>query len=549
MSIDFNNIKMVSQPRSLKINLYPHQLAHIYQMEKFESDGIIYKDTYTKYTKIGVNADITGYGKTLSMIGLIVRDKMEWDLEKPYVFENIISEAKGRIKNFHITRYNKLSATLILVSPSIIGQWVKEFANTELKIKYLKINKDFINFDVKDYDVILVVPSLYNKLLILYGGGYAWKRFIFDEPGHTKVPSMRELHANFIWLITATPNSISNLHRKCEGSFMKDIINNRWSDFEEQFSDIIIKNNDDFVKASFKMPQTNHYYYECYQPVFNALKNYVSPTIKTMIEAGNISGAIYSLGGEKTDNIFEFVKAKKREELIEINAKIEIYTIRNDRKNLNEWINKKNSINNQIDEIDLKFKNMLDDMCPICYDNLKKPILEQNCQNLFCGECLFRCLEIKNDCPMCRSNVDISKLIYIDTENSIEEKKCNKEKKMSKVEKIIDIIDKNKDGKYLIFSDHNESFYGIFKGLSDHNIQFLQIKGSINTRERNIELFKDGKVPVIFLNSNYNASGLNLQETTDIILYHQMLPCIENQIIGRANRIGRTEQLNIHHLK
>ena len=88
MSEDFTNIKLVNQPPDLKVKLYPHQLASIYRMEEFESNNIIYKDNCIIDTKMGVNADISGYGKTMSMIGLISRDKMEWNLEKPFVFEN-----------------------------------------------------------------------------------------------------------------------------------------------------------------------------------------------------------------------------------------------------------------------------------------------------------------------------------------------------------------------------------------------------------------------------------------------------------------------------
>jgi hypothetical protein len=72
-------------------------------MEKLENDNIIIKEGYTKNTKIGINADISGFGKTLSMLGLIARDKMNWDIELPYVFETIISEAKSRIKNYFVS--------------------------------------------------------------------------------------------------------------------------------------------------------------------------------------------------------------------------------------------------------------------------------------------------------------------------------------------------------------------------------------------------------------------------------------------------------------
>jgi len=50
------------------------------------------------------------------------------------------------------------------------------------------------------------------------------------------------------------------------------------------------------------------------------------------------------------------------------------------------------------------------------------------------------------------------------------------------------------------------------------------------------------------LNAQYNGSGLNLQETTDIILYHKFNKFSEEQIIGRANRMGRNDVLYVHQL-
>jgi len=39
-----------------------------------------------------------------------------------------------------------------------------------------------------------------------------------------------------------------------------------------------------------------------------------------------------------------------------------------------------------------------------------------------------------------------------------------------------------------------------------------------------------------------------MQETTDIILYHSMDEHTRQQILGRANRIGRKTSLQVHHL-
>jgi len=189
---------------------------------------------------------------------------------------------------------------------------------------------------------------------------------------------------------------------------------------------------------------------------------------------------------------------------------------------------------------------MLNNNCFICYDTLEYPVLEPNCQNLFCTKCLIKWLQQNNTCPLCRTDINMSNLIYITDDESV---KDTAEYKMTKVEKVIDIILKNPEGKFLIFSEYDNTFYPMCEALSRHNLLYVQVKGNIKTRERNLEMFKTGNVPVIFLNSNYNGSGINLTEATDIILCHKMNENTEQQILGRALRIGRTELLNVHYLE
>lgn len=546
----FAKIPMVAQPYEVNVELFPHQLAIIYKMEKLEDENIIQKDNYIKKTKIGINGDITGYGKTLAMIGLTARDKFEWDLNTPYVFETTITEAKGRIKNYFVSRYDKLPTTLILVSNSIIGQWEKELLKTTLKYYIIKSNKDLENVKAEENNIVIVTPTHYNKITMMYSK-FAWKRFIFDEPGHLKIGGMREIHAGFYWFVTATPEEIVGQHKFCKGNFMRDIISGMY-DPECFISDITVKNNPEFVKASFEMPQTNYIYHKCYQPIYNVINGYVSSSVRSMIEAGNIKDAIESLGGIKTSNIVELIKLKKLEEIEEINGKINMYNIRQDEIKINNWIQKRERIENQLKEIDEKYKTMLQSACNICSEILTDPVLEPQCQNLFCGKCLFKWLEQKKSCPMCRCDILPSNLIYIENNNSLEDnnKIIEKEEiKMTKIEKIIDIIIKNKEGKYLIFSNYDNTFYPICNAMNENDIKFVQVCGTIKNRERILELFKTGDIPVIFLNSTTDGSGINLTETTDIILCHQMDRSTEKQIIGRALRIGRKEPLNIHYLQ
>jgi len=545
----FDSIQTVQQPKNINVTLYKHQLASIYNMEKFENENIINLNTNNfKKIKIGVNADLVGYGKTLSTIGLILRNKMLWDLYTPYVYEKIKVEAEGLIITYEIFRYKKLPTNLVLVSQSIITQWEDEIKKTNLKYICIKTKKDLTELQAEEYDIILVIPNMYNKLITVYSN-CAWKRFIFDEPGNLKVPGMLPVYAGFYWFLTATPDQIFHHHYRCtKGTFIRDIIGSSYTDFQNIFHSVIIKNDPEFIKASFEMPKTYHHYYQCYQPIYSIIHTFVNDNVKQLIDSGDIEGAIMSLGGDRTCNIVQLILDKKKNELLELDTKIQLYSIRNDEIKIQELECLKNRILGQINELDSKFKVALCDSCHICYENLKNPVLEYNCQNLFCGECLLKWLSNNNSCPLCRTKIDTSKLIYIKTD----EEKKNIEKKvlnMTKLETIINIIQKKTDGKFLIFSDHDKSFSSIKTVLEENNIKFVQIRGNIKTLDEKINSFKNGDTQVIFLNSKYNGAGLNLQEATDIILYHEMNFNIETQILGRANRIGRNTALNVHHLK
>jgi len=69
-----------------KRNLFPHQLTSVYQMEERERDPTInLDDVFTVKTRVSIQADMTGYGKTASCVVLTARDKMPWDLSSPYI--------------------------------------------------------------------------------------------------------------------------------------------------------------------------------------------------------------------------------------------------------------------------------------------------------------------------------------------------------------------------------------------------------------------------------------------------------------------------------
>jgi SNF2 family DNA or RNA helicase len=547
----FEHIPLIPQPKELKTQLYQHQRASVYEMEEREKTQRVIRGDTIIDTNISVNADKTGYGKTLAMVTLVYRDKMKWDMETRFEQSVITTYTGGRIKMTATKQYEKLDVTLVLASQSIIHQWYEECQKTPLSVKMITTRKLVETVLIENYDIILVTPTMYNKLVSKYSG-IAWKRFIFDEPGHLKVTAMNRIVAGFIWLVTATPDAITAKHRNCRNSFMYDIVGNgSWASFTTQFSFMIIKNSDEFIKYSFEMPSTNHIHYKCYNPIYKAVSGLVTTNITQMISAGNIQGAIKALGGGETKNIAELVRQKKIFERDELESRLKVYEIKNKRKQIDIVTGKIERIDAQLSELNSRYDEILKGDCSICFSPISDPVMEPNCQNVFCGKCLLKWLENKNSCPLCRESIASKELIYINMDESKLTVKRMKEPEQlkTKINTTISLIKSNPKGRFIIFSAWDQTFSVIRKCLNTHDIGFIEVNGGVNERKKNIRSFKDGNIRVIFLNSRFNGAGINLQESSDIIVYHRMDNSTLNQIIGRANRIGRVESLNVHHLR
>ena len=171
----------VEQPKTIKIKLFPHQLTAIHMMEEREKNHkIIIADggDYKEYIDscMSIYADIVGYGKTLSIIGLIVRDKMEWDLKDNYerYIKNtydignrgIIQESKT-----DVFKFTKINTTLIVVNNSLINQWEKVLDHSELSFFVIKRTNHFVtlkktqpHLSVKPCQICLILFQTGNKV-------------------------------------------------------------------------------------------------------------------------------------------------------------------------------------------------------------------------------------------------------------------------------------------------------------------------------------------------------------------------------------------------
>lgn len=84
--------------------------------------------------------------------------------------------------------------------------------------------------------------------------------------------------------------------------------------------------------------------------------------------------------------------------------------------------------------------------------------------------------------------------------------------------------------------------------LNKLKIKYDHIKGNGDQINSIIKRYKSNEIDVLLVNSCNYGSGLNLENTTDIIMFHKMNTQLEKQIIGRAQRLGRKYSLNVYYL-
>lgn len=564
----------VSQPYGMKKTLYPHQLHAIHMLEKRERERCVVTFHSQIDLNIGIYADITGYGKTVTMIGLLLRDMMKWETTSEFIHTSILHVyGGGSIIKRSRTCYRRIPTNLVVATATILRQWVQELEETTLRFLVIHGRKMTHHFDPTSYDVVLVPPSCYNMIMTRFPT-YAWKRFIYDDPTHCRIPAMRTPIAGYIWMLTATPEML--LYQNRLGSHFLGSIFCPSLDYNV-YKHLILKNPDEFVRRSFTLPPLHDFVYHCHEPVVWVIRDLISPTVLDMVSAGNIEGAVRAMGGTSTSNLYELVLCDKQEALKHIQWNIEKWKRHDDQMKSEKWKRRETRVLDEISQLRNRLSIVLsENRCHICFEKICKPVLLTCCQNIFCGQCLLGWIgtaaaQMTSDCPLCRRRLTSTHLVYMKNDisehptdhtgvscqddshnhppNVQPQRVSSPKQKMSKIDTLKQIILRSSESRFIIFSSYNETFTHIRKIFQDLDLEYGELHGRSENRSRVISEFKSGVKKILFLNSIQSGAGENLYEATDIILFHEVSPALRTQLIGRAYRIGRTIPLNVHELR
>ena len=547
----------IDQPPSISLPLYTHQRTAIAAMTNLEQTHTLQFKAPTGYlsdpqpiqveTGFGILGDRVGAGKTLEVSALIA------SYPPPTPWCTYLSNSNNYVKS-KVIHHDSATSNLIIVPPALTKQWRETLELAGLQTYIFNSSRSIRDFIAKpcqlsDYQVILLSSTFQRAFYEQITPPKRWNRVILDEVTYSIYKKLH-LDCNFMWLVTATPFSHS-VHR---GFFTSRLMEGLSYTFLRHF---VVRNTDAFVDKSISLPDMVRHTIICQMPTELTLAGEALPeAVRDLIHAGCMEDAVRSLNCNVhteaslmkvlTENLDKQLKnAKAKETYLK-----QLTISEEDRKTrLKRVYDTMTILQNKIDGI--RNRVAQEKSCPICISDVEHPLVTPCCHHIMCGGCILQALSHSNSkCPMCRTIICAKDL------TSVQEEVPNLTLAQEPTEVIPTKSDAlrawcktlSSDQRVLIASRYSNSFQELSETLLELKIPFAILQGTGVHIQKLIESYHDGKIPILLLNAQYMGSGLNLETTTDIILYHRLPEGMEQQVIGRAQRPGRTSPLHVHEL-
>ncbi len=590
-----NESPRVSQPKEISIPLKPHQQALIYAMKEFEKKAKKGFDFqyYNIQSNYGILADTVGAGKSLNVLGYISTMKHVPTEEQRFTYKKFRNGSRtGYVMKNCASKENIHNRNLIIVPHTLFTQW-KNYIKTQstLQALYVSTKKEVqqpVEKELHAYDLVLVSNTTAADFLI-HHKNIIWRRMFIDEADSIILKqTMYRPNVIFTWLISATWHNLVYAGQYFERQLLHIVANNPetfhpdlYTFLKNEFPEgnrgsstycrveshwikeyrvdaffasmFVLRNSDAFLEESNAMPDIIHHTTLCHMPYgLRVVSDFVSNEIHNMIQGGDYVGASHALGvgGDSTINIVDAVLLRKQQEILILEKRKTYYNNQDVIANINQQIAR---IHEQIKSLKERFSQIENEPCPICLCNPTEEnpgAITPCCNHLFCVSCLFQTALSQSSnhlCPFCRTPIRAQQITMIT--NKPAEKKDEVVRLPTKDEALFRFLKENKDKKILLFSRYDNPFATIGAKCDEENIKYRLIKGNKSVIAKAVSDFEKGKVNVLFLNAKTTGAGLNLIQTTHIILLHKMTGAEEKQVVGRAYRLGRTQPLYVEHIE
>lgn len=561
-------------------------------------------DSYILKTKIGVIADLVGSGKTFITMGIVNQPFKPSPKEEVYrLFRSPYWELATN--NAGVEPIPTMD--VIVVPKSLFIQWEKtlnkhatfKFQSVKNKLdlkrlhscfppELIQVNGDETRFSwdamARKNRCILISCNQFTNTIMnaeTANDRVEIDRLFFDEADMIKMSGFqnqpafdiitRMTHIKFTWLVSSTIESIVNIGYIRKGGYKYDLFKSVAILPKEIRKHILLRSNDRFIQESFMIPQPIIETILCRNPrMANLLSGIVDRNVMNAINAGDLTSALTTYGGHQVaddDALIAGITAGMEERCEVCRSQIEVIenyinTLENSsnhrrddqitvqRGRLTRYKNELRTTQERIRTIQERLTGT-ETSCPICLDpEMDNKTVMKCCQNAMCFGCFAHSISVNSSCPLCRAPIRSRDDAIIVSGNVDKTTACKdpilklKEDALNELLKKIIERDNHSTKKILLYSEY--SFHHMFDSVQHLGITPTMFGGTVKQFDRVLEKFKKSpQNECLMLNAQSSGAGLNIQEATDIVLYHNMTEDITLQVMGRAQRFGRKGQLRI----
>lgn len=545
--------------------LAPHQLFALAEMRRIEaSEQLLDANLRAVSTRVGWLADPPGAGKTRTVIALAAGEP---PVQKSIGYSVCAGDLASCMTTVEPARGTAVATTVVVVPPSIVAQWEDELAGAGVCHFPVRLATHVSGLRERlaagDLPLVTLVCSARYDEACEALEGYVPHRLVLDEAPRLKLTGRRAA-ARFTWLVSASKESpdLADLLPRGSRAFWGSLRALPYNALRA----LTVRNADASIEYRCNITSVE---VVCIgdAAMLLASRQYVGASVRAMLDANDVQGALAELGGGPSEDLMTVVRrriASDTEETGLLLRQLEIQLTRASsafnrerlaaqRARLEERLER---LRRDAASAESRFADALGSDCAICHSTLEHPVLVPCCQNLFCGGCMLAWMQARYNapCPACR--VEGARLIRIATAEpehaapaspAAEEPAPASPALRTKADTVLAIVTAARAG-VLVYSTHVSGMYTIRNKLVEADVAFSELQGRSTTRDKALRKFRAGELKVLFLSASENCAGIDLPGVSDIVLYHRMPEPTLTQIVGRGRRICRTEPLAVHTL-
>lgn len=497
------------------IRLFPHQQALVAKMIAMESAP-------RTDTLFGVLKDPPGTGKSYPLLALMLYEKRQF----------------------------KRTQNLLVIPHNIHQQWlkyIKDFSS-ELEVMSLMYYGDItaLFHDARalfEYDILITTSTFYDMVTSTVRDINAYfNRVILDEIDSISFFTMSQIPAQSVWLVSASAELTKT------GAYAQNVKKNG------------IMCDPLFIRRSINLPPPKVEHHTCYNEYVSILSqgvlgkddlnsvyalNFAHFRFAYLRNEDTVTNSQQLLSAMFRDSALALFSNIDSIKSLERGAKYQTYLPPVLAKKFDEKGRLENTLNNIVSLIAGK-------KCPLCadsYDTLLRRVTTKCCSTMFHLDCLKTWLlkTCPGQCPTCCSDCSEQDGFTDSTQDIVSSPvACGLNDKMEEFKMILENEVSRPDFRILIFSDMTGTFLKVCPILKEREIQYAEIEGNQYTMDRAMADYKSGKKPVLLVDAQSYGAGMNMEMTSAVIIMHKTER--EPQVIGRAQRLGRKDELHVHHL-